>query len=280
MKVSIITPSYRNSRWLKLCIPSVADQAGVELEHIVQDAGSDDGTQDWLPKDPRVQAFIEKDAGMYDAINRGWQRAGGEILAHLNCDEQYLPGAIAAVADHFQSHPETDILVADTVIVDADGKFLCCRKCIEPIPVLIWLYNPTITSSLFIHRRVIENHRLLFDTRWRYLGDAFWMAEAVKRKLNFAVLRRYTSTFADTGENLCLFPDAQREREIKVEMTPAWIRRCSWPLVQLSRTRNLLRGLYHQKPFNYALYTQASPERRVDITVENPTCRWRSRHGQ
>ena len=92
MKFSIVTPSFRNSRWLKLCIASVADQQGVEFEHIVQDSCSDDGTQDWLPRDRRVKAFIEKDSGMYDAVNRGYRRAQGDILAYLNCDEQYLPG--------------------------------------------------------------------------------------------------------------------------------------------------------------------------------------------
>src|ERR1051325_81686 len=66
MKFSIVTPSFRNSKWLKLCVASVADQEGVEVEHIVQDSCSDDGTQDWLSKDPRVKAFIEKDTGMYD----------------------------------------------------------------------------------------------------------------------------------------------------------------------------------------------------------------------
>jgi glycosyltransferase involved in cell wall biosynthesis len=99
MKFSIVTPSFRNSSWLKLCIASVADQQGVELEHIVQDSCSDDGTQDWLPQDKRVKAFIEKDGGMYDAVNRGYRRATGDILAYLNCDEQYLPGALKAVAD-------------------------------------------------------------------------------------------------------------------------------------------------------------------------------------
>ena len=94
MKFSIITPSFRNSNWLKLCIASVADQQGVEVEHIVQDSCSDDGTQDWLPQDRRVSAFIEKDGGMYDAVNRGYRRAQGDILAYLNCDEQYLPGAL------------------------------------------------------------------------------------------------------------------------------------------------------------------------------------------
>ena len=99
MKFSIITPSFRNSSWLRLCVASIADQQGVELEHIVQDSCSDDGTQDWLPRDQRVQAFIEKDSGMYDAVNRGWRRARGDILAYLNCDEQYLPGALKTVHD-------------------------------------------------------------------------------------------------------------------------------------------------------------------------------------
>src|SRR3954468_9321875 len=92
MKFTIVTPSFRNSEWLKLCIPSVADQ-GVAHEHIVQDAGSDDGTLEWLPQDTRVAAFVEKDRGMYDAVNRGYRRGTGDIFAYLNCDEQYLPGA-------------------------------------------------------------------------------------------------------------------------------------------------------------------------------------------
>src|SRR6478672_1877554 len=83
---SVITPSFRSSDWLKLCIASVADQS-VGHEHIVQDAGSDDGTLDWLPRDPRAKVFVEKDQGMYDAINRGLRRASGDILAYLNRDE-------------------------------------------------------------------------------------------------------------------------------------------------------------------------------------------------
>src|SRR5437773_1639872 len=75
LRFSIVTPSFRSSRWLPLCIASVADQEGVELEHIVQDSCSDDGTQEWLPRDARVKAFIEKDSGMYDAVNRGFRRS-------------------------------------------------------------------------------------------------------------------------------------------------------------------------------------------------------------
>src|SRR5690606_12862772 len=109
MKISIVTPSFRSNRWLKLCIASVADQEGVDVEHIVQDAVSDDGTLDWLPHDPRVTAYVEKDSGMYDAINRGWKKSSGDIVAYLNCDEQYLPGALKAVHDYFEANPDVDI---------------------------------------------------------------------------------------------------------------------------------------------------------------------------
>src|SRR6202167_2040228 len=111
VKFSIITPSFRNSAWLKLCIASVADQEGVEFEHIVQDSCSDDGTQDWLPHDSRVKAFIGKDGGMYDAVNRGYRRATGDILAYLNCDEQYLPGALKKVQQFFETHPQVEVLL-------------------------------------------------------------------------------------------------------------------------------------------------------------------------
>jgi glycosyltransferase involved in cell wall biosynthesis len=112
MRFSIITPSFRSSDWLKLCIPSVADQ-GVELEHIVQDSCSDDGTQEWLSRDERVKAFIEKDRGMYDAVNRGLSRASGDIMAYLNCDEQYLPGALSAVREYFEANPEVEVAFGD-----------------------------------------------------------------------------------------------------------------------------------------------------------------------
>src|SRR5947209_573425 len=117
LRFSIITPSFQGRQWLPLCIASVADQQGVEVEHIVQDSCSDDGTQDWLPQDKRVKAFIEKDAGMYDAVNRGYRRASGDILAYLNCDEQYLPGALKTVAEFFEANPKVEVALAGTIVV-------------------------------------------------------------------------------------------------------------------------------------------------------------------
>jgi glycosyltransferase involved in cell wall biosynthesis len=259
-------------------VASVADQAGVEVEHIVQDAQSDDGTQEWLGRDRRVQAYFEKDQGMYDAVNRGWRRAKGEILAYLNCDEQYLPGGLRAVEEFFRRHPQTDVVFADTVVVDKQGQFICCRKSLVPWKHTMWVYNPVITSSIFIHRRVLDLHSLFFDARWRDLGDMVWALEMVRRKLNMAVLRGYTSSFADTGENMNLKPNAIRERELVMNMAPAWVRRWKWPLQQLNRLRMACHGIYWQKPFTYSIYTLGKPDQRVDFHVAKPTAIWWRRH--
>src|ERR1043166_8988089 len=138
MKVTIITPSFRNSGWLKLCIPSVADQ-GVELEHIVQDSCSDDDTKNWLPYDRRVQAFIDKDAGIYDALNRGFRRGTGELFSYLNCDEQYLPGALKQVHDFFAAHPDIEALFADSIVIDPDGNYVCHRPSLVPRRHSMWV---------------------------------------------------------------------------------------------------------------------------------------------
>ena len=278
MKFSIVTPSFRNSNWLKLCVASVADQQGVELEHIVQDSCSDDGTPDWLAKDPRVQAVIEKDTGMYDAINRGMKRATGEVIAYLNCDEQYLPGALQAVAGVFQNRLDTDIVVADSIVVDAQGQFVCCRKSLVPWRLMMWTYMPALTSSIFFRRRVLDEFNLYFDTRWRVIGDSQWMKDALELRLKMAVLRRYTSIFTETGDNLFLNPKAMTERQKAARMTPLWARWFRWPLLQTHRARAVCNRLYWEKPFTYSPYTLASPDKRVDIFVPKPTGIWWNRH--
>src|SRR5687768_14366254 len=74
MRFSIITPSFRSLKWLKLCSASIADQS-VPLEHIIQDSCSEDGTGEWLGRNSSAKFFIEKDRGMYDGVNRGLKKA-------------------------------------------------------------------------------------------------------------------------------------------------------------------------------------------------------------
>jgi glycosyltransferase involved in cell wall biosynthesis len=274
---SIITPSYKNSEWLKLCIASVADQQGVDLEHIVQDSCSDDGTQDWLPQDKRVKAFIEKDKGMYDAVNRGYRRATGDILAYLNCDEQYLPGALAAVRDFFETHPHVEVALAGSIITDGDGKYICHRHLMELNPRHIWYRFPFLTSSVFIRRKVIHERGIFFDTRWRDLGDFHWALSLVKSRVPMAVCDTFTSVFADTGDNMNLKPNAIREKNETEQMIPRWLRLLKPLWIVSHRLRRLKHGHFSLKPTRYAIYTKTSPDRRVTIDVPKPTPIWWNR---
>ncbi len=253
----------------------MADQQGVKVEHLVQDAGSDDGTLDWLPHDPRVRAFVEKDAGMYDAVNRGFRRASGQVLAYLNCDEQYLPGALAAVAHHMEANPQIDVLLADFVVVDATGGYLCSRYSMAPRLPGLWVRFSVPTCAMFLRRRVIHELGLFFDPQWKALGDQFWIAEACARGVRFAELRRWVSAFTETGTNLGLAPVADRERAERDRRMPGWVRVAAPFFRALHGWGLWRRGLYAQRPFRYAVFTHTSPESRLEFAVDVPTGRWR-----
>lgn len=273
-RFSIITPSFRNGEWLRLCIASIADQ-GVSLEHIIQDAGSDDGTLDWLPHDLRVQAFVEKDSGMYDAINRGFRKAKGDIVAYLNCDEQYLPGALQAVEAEFARRPELDVLLTDLVVVDDAGDYLCHRRSMVPLMSHLWLRFNVTTCSVFIRRSSLERMDLYFDTRWKALGDLFWYRQMLLRGARIGVLRKTTSVFTETGTNLALSATGLAEREEKVKLTPTWVRKAAPLILAWHRLRLLASGTFFQKPFSYDLYTRASPTERVTKHVSKPQALWK-----
>jgi glycosyltransferase involved in cell wall biosynthesis len=276
MLISIITPSFRSSKWLKLCIASVADQ-NVPLEHIVQDSCSDDGTGEWLPKDNRVKAFIEKDSGMYDAVNRGLKRAQGDLCAYLNCDEQYFPGALASVLDFFERNPAVDVVFADAVIVDPRGQYLCHRKAIIPGKYHSQISGnlAVLTCATFFRRRILDEQQLYFNPRHKSAGDAEWAIRLLKAKVRMAVMRQFTSAFTETGSNLDTLPAAMREKDEMALAAPAWARKLRTAIISHYRFRKFLAGGYRQSAFSYSIFTQTNPHVRSLFHVPNPTTRWR-----
>jgi len=276
MRFSVITPSFNPSPWLRLCIASVADQR-VDVEHIVQDAGSTDGTLDWLPHDPRVKAFVERDRGMYDAVNRGLRRAEGDIVAYLNCDEQYLPGCLQTVEDFFRTHPDVDVLFGDVVVVDSDLQYLLHRKVLVPLKSHTWVAHlPTLTCATFFRRTILDRHGLFFNDQLRDVGDAEWMVRLLKQNIPMAVLREFTSVFTMTGENMSAKPNAIRERGELQASAPVAMRLLKPLIVVHHRFRRLMGGIYFQRPFSYNLYTRESPDKRVSFHVTRPRFRWKA----
>ena len=277
-RFSIITPSFRQLGWLKQCAASIADQQGVTLEHIVQDAGSGPELEAWATTQPGLQLFVEKDRGMYDAVNRGLRRAKGEFLSYLNCDEQYLPETLAEVARFFDSHPHIDVLFGNAVVVNEKGAYICSRPVV--LPKLMHTNVCTLgvfTAATFFRRSLIDKHQLFFDDAWRATGDAVWVLELIRRGIKMAVIRRFMSTFTDTGDNLILAANSQDEQRRLRESAPRWAQKLSSLWILLFRLRRLLAGVYWPQPLRYAIYTETSPTQRQDFNVENPTFRWPGR---
>lgn len=274
--ISIVTPSFRGGRWLPLCIASVADQA-VRVEHIVQDAGSDDGTLNWLTADSRVRAFVEKDRGMYDAVNRGYRRATTEILAYLNCDEQYLPNALSQVVAFFDRHPGVDILFGDCLVVGANGEYICERRSLVPQLIHTWTASNLsfLTAATFLRRRVLDAHQLWFNEDYRDAGDQDWALRVVRSGIKIAVLPEFLSVFTETGANMNLGENASRERRAFHASAPIWARWLSPFALVHHRMRRWRAGHYHCKPHEYAIYTQSSPSKRTTFHVPNPSYRWK-----
>ncbi|HEX7861888.1 MAG TPA: glycosyltransferase [Verrucomicrobiae bacterium] len=275
MQFSIITPSFRASAWLKLCIESVADQ-GVDLEHIIQDAVSDDGTMDWLPQEKRVKAYFEKDRGMYDAVNRGLRKAKGDILAYINCDEQYLPGALKAVEKCFAENPNAEMVLADSLVINEDGSLNCFRKVHIPWESHTRLDSLcALTCSIFFRRSLIDDRKLFFSDRLRDLGDGDWMVRALRAGVRMKVLRYYTAAFTETGANMNLKPNAIREKAEFRAAAPLWMRLGKPLLSRAYHVKRLFEGGYFEKPLTYEIYTKQSPAKRVRFEAPKPSPFWK-----
>jgi glycosyltransferase involved in cell wall biosynthesis len=220
---------------------------------------------------------VEKDGGMYDAVNRGYRRATGDILAYLNCDEQYLPGALAAVEKFFAAHPHVEVALAGSIVTDGDGQYVCHRHSLVPSPNHVWFRFPILTSGVFIRRKVIHERGIYFDTKWRDLGDFHWMLELMRKKVPMAVCDTFTSVFADTGDNMNLKPNAIREKNETDKMVPGWLRGLKPLWILQHRWRRLRAGHFRLQPTRYAIYTKQSPAQRVTIEVPKPTAVWWNR---
>jgi exopolysaccharide biosynthesis WecB/TagA/CpsF family protein len=306
--ISIITPSYGQLDWLRICVASVADQnqqlkqgswkieAGslgadtpastrspLAIEHIIQDGGSP-GIEEFakgmgeelmsrygggLVTDLQpfellhlrtasgytLRIFKEPDAGMYDALNKGITKMSGDLWAWLNSDEQYLLGTLAYVAEWFQRHPDTDILCGDALLTDEDGNPLSYRRIVVPSWHHARLVHLSSLSCASFYRRSILEKGGVFDTSWRSIGDAEWMARMIKVGVNVKACSRLLSTYAFTGENTSESPLAGEEAEHWSLSTDAPSPCQAFPMICLHRFRKFLAGAYRFRTLRYALHS-------------------------
>jgi glycosyltransferase involved in cell wall biosynthesis len=176
--VSVITPTLNQARYISETLESVQDQLYGEVEHIVVDGGSSDGTIEILRTHegtPRFRWTTGPDAGMYDAVNKGLRVARGEILAYLNSDDLYLPWTIQTAVGYLQAHPEVDLVYGDYMALhEATSQRVLLlqppysrdyvrRTGFIPQPTVFW-------------RRSLYDRLGEFDDTLQYVGDCdYWM---------------------------------------------------------------------------------------------------------
>ena len=129
-KISIVTPSYNQGQFLERTILSVLNQNYHNLEYIIIDGGSTDGSVEIIKKYEKYLTYwvSEKDKGQSDAINKGFAKATGLIYAYLNSDDIYLPGLFSAVADSFIKHPDISLLYGNKLIIDCNDNVISERR--------------------------------------------------------------------------------------------------------------------------------------------------------
>jgi len=286
MELVILTPAMNSLPRLESCIASVRAQVdpvrGVAVLHRVHDANSADGTREFLDgvdgDEPgyRLEVHIRADRGMYDALNKAFAATGGDIVGHLNTDEQYLPGTLAFVGRFFEEHPDVDVLFGAAVVVDGAGGYICSRMPIRPARLHTRISHLcTFTASMFYRRGAIESLGTYFDTSFTAAGDADLVLRMLDAGLKMATTRRYLSTFVDSGDNLALSPLAGEEQRRLASGAPAWARRVPVLVETHHRVRKLLSGAYTLAPFQYVFITPGG--RHETHRVDKPRGRWVNR---
>lgn len=121
VRISIVTPCLNRADFVAEAVESVLAQGYADVEHVVIDGGSTDGTLDVLARYSHLKVVSEPDSGLYDAINKGIRLTSGEVIGHLNSDDLYAPGAFAAVAEGFARAPEADSVAGGAELCVRDG---------------------------------------------------------------------------------------------------------------------------------------------------------------
>ena len=254
---SIATPTRNALDKLRRCLGSVRGQTEVSLEHLVQDACSSDGTAAWLAaqgeRDAGLLAVSEADTGMYDAINRAWARSRGQYLSWLNADEQYLPGTLARVQAFFESHPSVDVLFADYLVADTQGRAVALRR---EIPLrrfyVVNTFLNTQSCTMFYRRALWDRGLLTLDSRFRYAADKDLVLRLQSAGAVFHHLPEVLSVFGVDGTNLSMHERMEHEAE-QIRRAHGGLRFKPLRALALAarRVERLLRGGYRSTDFAY-----------------------------
>jgi glycosyltransferase involved in cell wall biosynthesis len=188
LKISVVTPSFNQVQFIECTIQSVLNQNYPNLEYMVIDGGSTDGTLDLLKKyQSHLTWLSEADRGQAEAINKGFKKATGDIVCWLNADDELMPGALLTVATYFSQHPDTVLIYGDAETIDETGRSYGRRGNVKPT-----CFDDLVNEGDFIvqpaafWRAELLNQVGLLDESLRYCLDyEYWLRIAQKYPLHY-----------------------------------------------------------------------------------------------
>lgn len=204
MKISIVTISYNQASFLEEAIRSVTGQDGAEVEYIVVDPGSTDGSRAIIDRyrDSIAATVYERDDGPADGLNKGFALATGDVLGFINADDALLPGALGRVADYFSENPDVDAVCGCGWIIDGDGRQM--RRIVPTrFSQRLFAYGAVtlFQQGVFFRRSAFQGTRG-FNPENRTCWDAELFLDMAANGCRFGLLFEDVAAFRIHGESI------------------------------------------------------------------------------
>jgi glycosyltransferase involved in cell wall biosynthesis len=252
VRFGIVTPTLDAERFLDATLRSVWSQAsaGVEIDHVLVDGGSSDGTVEVASAFPTRVVVATDDRGMYDAVNRGMGLVDGDIVGYINADDEIAPGALAAVAEAFVANPDARWLMGTREFIDAEGQAFAWMR---PVPFSLRSYlglgwSCVPQETVWMRRDLFEEVGP-FDTTFRNTGD-YDMYARCRRVAEPLILPRTLGRFRLHGAQLSFDPEVMARESRRVQEKNGTVDRLGWvrgKLLSLRLNARNPRWLYAKK---------------------------------
>jgi len=214
MIVSVVTPTYNDSRYLKENIESVLRQSYENVEHIVIDGDSSDGTVDILKSYSQIKWISESDDGMYEAVNKGIQMASGNVVGYLNADDRYFSYTLELVCNYFKENLDVDFVYGYCTYVDTNERPICTFRAAPFMPRLLTRARIPWAQPTCFWRRSVHEKVGYFDETMKCAGDGDFFRRMLACGLKGKLIRKPLVKFMARDDCLSKTMAPTIEREI------------------------------------------------------------------